>query len=77
MDILGYTITGRVMTTLRRAQVMLSIVSDETSKDLTAGLQGVLGTEEEVALLVKDAIRQWRERPLLVAARDVRMLGMW
>lgn len=77
IDIMTYTLAGRVMVTLERKGVMLTVVFDETAQESTAGLQGVRGTEEDIAQLVGDALAQWREHPVLEVDRHVRIAGMW
>lgn len=76
VQILSYTMAGRVMVTLQRGAVMLTVVFDETSKESTAGLQGIHGTEPDVRQLVYDAIAQWNARPVLVPDGDVHIAGV-
>ena len=76
VEILSYTMAGRIMVTLRRDTVVMSVVFDETSKESTAGLQGILGTFGDMRCLVEDAIRQWKAHPVLVPDEDVGILGI-
>ena len=73
--IMSYTICGRIMVTLERGDIMFTLVMDETSKESTAGLQGVRGTELDLYRLVTDAIAQWLDHPMLEVDHDVRIFG--
>lgn len=58
---LAYAIAGRAMITLETDDAMVTLITDDTSKESRMGVQGIFATEDEACGLITAAIDAWRD----------------
>ena len=73
VEMLTYTIAARVMITLQRRGVFLSVVVAEHGTESTMGIQGLHATEAEAIELLQVAQAQWKAGRRPTGSSSVRM----